>query len=78
VDADLGTRPERGNPVNRYRHLVVRVDPAHLTVVAEHVTVADARRDAALRDFLGADAIVWHRVVQFDGDPFGCPPFQSV
>jgi hypothetical protein len=35
--------------VNRFRYPVVRIDPADMQVVADHLTLADAVRDAADR-----------------------------
>jgi hypothetical protein len=45
--------------VNRFRYPVVAVHPTHAVVVAEHVTLEDAIRDAAVRD-VDAEPGVWH------------------
>ncbi|WP_157410821.1 hypothetical protein [Actinoplanes rectilineatus] len=54
--------------MNRYKYPVVRVGPADMDVVAEHLTYAEAVADAALRDAQGEPG-VWHRA-----DEPGCTP----
>lgn len=45
--------------MSAYRYPVVRIDPTGAVVVAEHLTLQDARDDAAWRD-LEAGPNVWH------------------
>ena len=45
--------------MNRYRYPVIRVEPTQVVEVAEHLTLADAQHDAAVRDAAGEPG-VWH------------------
>jgi hypothetical protein len=45
--------------VNRYRYPVVEVTPTGAVVVAEHLTLAEAMDDAAMRD-VEAEPGVWY------------------
>lgn len=51
--------------MNRFRYPVVQVSPTDAVVVAEHVLLEDARRDAAMRDAAGEPG-VWHHVDEPD------------
>lgn len=54
--------------MNAYRYPVIQVHPTHSLVVAEHVTFEDARADAAFRDFVAVDPLVWHHACEPDDD----------
>jgi hypothetical protein len=54
--------------VNAFKYPVVQVHPTHTLVVAEHVTLGDARADAARLDFESEDPGVWHHACEPDDD----------
>ena len=57
----MGEGVTGGRLVNRFRYPVIRVEPTGASEVADHLTLADALHDAALRDTAGEPA-VWHYV----------------
>jgi hypothetical protein len=46
--------------VSHFYYPVVRVYPTHSEVVSEHLTKADAEREAAYLDFIAEDAGMYH------------------
>lgn len=46
--------------MSHFRYPVVRVYPTHSELVSEHLTKADAEREAAYLDLIAEAAGIWH------------------